>query len=90
MAIIWNTFVVYQNLVPKVKKQIIFTGHRNINQERQPKLFSQTDKVQNIRGRMENTYQTVVAGEASESDEDDAPSQTSKVLKIQNYFILAF
>ena len=58
-------------------------------QERQPKLSSQTDKVQNIRGRMENTHQTVVAGEASESDEDDSPSQTSKVLKIQNYFILA-
>ena len=29
MAIIWNTFVVYENLVPNVKKQLIIIGHRS-------------------------------------------------------------
>ena len=31
MAIIWNTFVVYENLVPNVKKQLIIIGHRFVD-----------------------------------------------------------
>ena len=30
MAIIWNTFVVYENLVPNIKKQLIIIGHRKL------------------------------------------------------------